>query len=246
MVLDLLGPSVEELFQRCNKKFSLKTTVMVGLQILDRLEHMHGNKFIHRDIKPENFLLGTGDHCDKIYAIDFGLSKKILQKDMVHIPYRDNKSLTGTPRYASINNHLGIEQSRRDDLESLTYMLIYFLKGSLPWQNLKQDPNYGKYEKILEKKLSVSVANLVAGIPREFGQILEYTRALHFVEQPDYYLIRKLLEQALLNEYGELGDNEIFCWEELETSKQYEGGHDEGKGEGDQMREAEDFFDFDK
>ena len=108
MVLDLLGPSLEELFQRCNKKFTIKTTVMVGLQIIDRLEHMHRNKFIHRDIKPENFLIGTHENCDKIYAIDFGLSKKYIQKDSAHIPYKDNKSLTGTPRYASINNHLGI------------------------------------------------------------------------------------------------------------------------------------------
>lgn len=149
MVIDLLGPSLEELFQRCGKKFDLKTTVIVGLQILDRLEHMHRNKFIHRDIKPENFLIGTYQNCDKIYAIDFGLSKKYIQKDGTHMTYKDNKSLTGTPRYASINNHLGIEQSRRDDLESVIYMLIYFLKGSLPWQNLKQDPNYGKYQKIL-------------------------------------------------------------------------------------------------
>lgn len=108
MVLDLLGPSLEELFVRCGKKFTLKTTVMIGLQIIDRLEHMHRHKFIHRDIKPENFLLGTYQNCDKIFVIDFGLSKKYVQKDGSHLPYKDNKSLTGTPRYASINNHLGI------------------------------------------------------------------------------------------------------------------------------------------
>lgn len=139
-------------------------------------------KFVHRDIKPENFLLGTYEKCGKIYIIDFGLSKKFIQKNGTHIPYKDSKSLTGTPRYASINNHLGIQQSRRDDIESVIYMLIYFLKGSLPWQNLKQDSNYGKYEKILQKKLSTSIENLIKDIPMEFGEMLEYARGLHFAE----------------------------------------------------------------
>ena len=130
---------------------------MVGLQIIDRLQYMHEHKFIHRDIKPENFLLGVYENCAIVHIIDFGLSKKYVQKDGSHIPYKDNKSLTGTPRYASINSHLGIEQSRRDDLESVLYMLVYFMKGCLPWQNLRSDGNYGKYEKILEKKLSVSI-----------------------------------------------------------------------------------------
>lgn len=89
---------------------------MIGLQIIDRLEYIHNHKFIHRDIKPENFLLGIYQNCTKVHLIDFGLSKKYIQKDGTHIPYKDNKSLTGTPRYASINSHLGIEQSRRDDL----------------------------------------------------------------------------------------------------------------------------------
>lgn len=149
MVMDLLGPSLQDLFQKCNRRFDLKTVVLIGKQIITRLEYLHSKKFIHRDIKPENFLMGTHQNCTKVFVIDFGLSKKYIQKNGEHIPYKDNKSLTGTPRYASINSHLGIEQSRRDDLESVVYMLIYFLKGSLPWQNLKNDPNYDRYEKIL-------------------------------------------------------------------------------------------------
>lgn len=145
MVMDLLGPSLEDLFQKCNRRFDLRTVVRVGQQIVSRLEYMHSRKFMHRDIKPENFLMGTHQHCMRVFVIDFGLSKKYILKNGEHLPYRDNKSLTGTPRYASINSHLGIEQSRRDDLESVIYMLIYFLKGSLPWQNLKNDPNYDRY-----------------------------------------------------------------------------------------------------
>jgi len=116
MVMDLLGPSLEDLFQRCNKKFDLHTVVRLGIQIVSRLEYMHSKKFIHRDIKPENFLIGTHQYCSKVFVIDFGLSKKYISKNGDHIAYKDNKSLTGTPRYASINSHLGIEQSRRDDL----------------------------------------------------------------------------------------------------------------------------------
>lgn len=141
---------------------------MVGIQIIERLKYLHKKKFIHRDIKPENFLLGMNQHCATIFMIDLGLSKKYIQKSGEHIPYRDDRSLKGTPRYTSLNSHLGIEQSRRDDLESVVYMLIYFLKGQLPWQNLKQDANYDRYEKILEKKLSVSVENLCYGLPHEF------------------------------------------------------------------------------
>lgn len=136
MVMELLGPSLEELFNVCNKKFSLSTGVRVGLQILKLLKYVHSKGVLHRDIKPDNFLIGRKKKANKVYLIDFGLAKK-YSKDGKHIPYRDNKNLTGTARYASINTHLGVEQGRRDDLESLIYVLIYFLKGSLPWQSMK-------------------------------------------------------------------------------------------------------------
>lgn len=134
MVMDLLGPSLEDLFVFCKRKFSLKSVLMIGDQMIQRIEFLHNNHFIHRDMKPDNFLVGINKKANLVYMIDYGLAKRFRDpKTGEHIPYRDNKSLTGTARYASVNTHLGIEQARRDDLESIGFILIYFLKGTLPW-----------------------------------------------------------------------------------------------------------------
>ncbi|CDW53234.1 Casein kinase I alpha [Trichuris trichiura] len=138
LVMDLLGPSLEDLFNFCSRRFSMKTVLMLADQMIGRIEFVHVKNFIHRDIKPDNFLMGIGRHCNKLFVIDFGLAKKFRDnRTRLHIAYREDKSLTGTARYASVNAHLGIEQSRRDDMESMGYVLMYFNMGKLPWQGMK-------------------------------------------------------------------------------------------------------------
>ena len=166
MIIDLLGKSLEELFNQCGRVFNLKTVLALADQMLSRLETIHIKSYIHRDIKPDNFLMGRGNRRSTVFLIDFGLSKLYREpRSHKHIPFRDGKNLTGTARYASIHTHLGDEQSRRDDLESLGYVLMYFLRGSLPWQGLKATTKKQKYEKILEKKVETTIDSLCRGFP---------------------------------------------------------------------------------
>ena len=193
MVMDLLGPSLEDLFNFCGRKLSMKTVLMLADQMIGRIQYVHTKKFIHRDIKPDNFLMGIGRHCNKVFVVDFGLAKKYKDsRTHMHIPYREDKNLTGTARYASINAHLGIEQSRRDDMESFGYVLMYFNRGSLPWQGLKAATKRQKYERISEKKIATSVEVLCKGFPDEFAMYLNYSKNLRFDEAPDYIYLRTL------------------------------------------------------
>ncbi|KAL9983527.1 hypothetical protein ACROYT_G005713 [Oculina patagonica] len=193
LVMDLLGPSLEDLFNFCSRKFTMKTVLMLADQMIGRIEYFHNKNFIHRDIKPDNFLMGISKNCNKLYIIDFGLAKKFRDsRTKMHITYREDKNLTGTARYASINAHLGIEQSRRDDMESLGYVLMYFIRSSLPWQGLKAATKKQKYERISEKKMSTPVEVLCKGYPAEFAMYLNYCRGLRFDEAPDYMYLRQL------------------------------------------------------
>eukprot|EP00828_Plagiopyla_frontata_P021528 TRINITY_DN28120_c0_g1_i1.p1 TRINITY_DN28120_c0_g1~~TRINITY_DN28120_c0_g1_i1.p1 ORF type:complete len:313 (+),score=64.09 TRINITY_DN28120_c0_g1_i1:108-1046(+) len=199
LILDLLGPNLDDLLQFCGGKFNLKTVLMIADQMLNSIEYIHSKNFIHRDIKPENFLVGLGKKSDQIFVIDFGLAKKFRDpRTSLHIPYTENLSLTGTARYASINTHLGIEQSRRDDLESLGYVLMYFLRGDLPWMGLEAENKQEKYKLIREKKISTPVDVLCSGFPEEFTTILKYFRSLQFEERPDYVWVKRVFQDLFV------------------------------------------------
>jgi len=220
MVIDLLGPSLEDLFNFCGRRFSLKTVLMFADQTISRVEYVHSKSFLHRDIKPDNFLMGTGKKGHHVYVIDFGLAKKYRDpKSHQHIPYKEGKSLTGTARYASINTHLGIEQARRDDLESVGYIFLYFLRGSLPWQGLRAQTKKQKYDRISEKKMATPVEVLCKGYPPEFSHYLNYVRSLRFEDKPDYQYLRKLFRDLFLREGCQM--DYVFDWTQkrIEESK---------------------------
>ena len=187
MVMELLGQNLEDLFSYCTKHFTLKTILMITIQLIERIKHVHDNNYVHRDIKPENFLVGKESTSKTIYILDFGLAKRFRDEyTHIHIPLKENRNLTGTARYASCNAHNGLEQSRRDDMESLAYVILYFFKGKLPWQGLKHKDKNEKYAKIKEMKMSITPEKLCEGIPQEFAQYLTMVKKLGFEEEPEY------------------------------------------------------------
>ena len=187
MVMDLLGQNLEDLYNYCAKNFTLKTIIMIIIQIIERLKHVHDNHYIHRDIKPENFLIGKDNTEKTIYLIDFGLAKRYRDEyTQIHIPLKENRNLTGTARYASCNAHNGLEQSRRDDMESIAYVILYFFRKKLPWQGLKCKDKNEKHAKIKELKMSITPEKLFEGIPKEFADYLTMVKKLGFEDEPAY------------------------------------------------------------
>ncbi|KAK8888530.1 serine/threonine protein kinase [Tritrichomonas musculus] len=207
----LHGKNLSDIFHSCGHIFPIKTVYMLADQMISRLEFLHNKDIIHRDIKPENFLIGKGKKQNVIYLVDFGLSKFYRDPiSHIHIPFREGKPLVGTARYVSLHVHEGIEPSRRDDLESLAYLLIYFAKGKLPWQRFIANDKAAKRRFIYEKKQSTPINILCEGLPQEFAIFLEYTRKLDFEEVPDYSYYKNMFRSALLR-MGECYDYK-FSW----------------------------------
>ncbi|XP_067932822.1 casein kinase I-like [Watersipora subatra] len=198
LAMELLGPNIDDLYTANDNHFSLRCVCGMAMQMITRLESLHKYDFIHRDIKPENFMIGRYKKASVVYLSDMGLCKKFRDSTLnVHIPFQTNRSLAGTARYASVNALTGNEQSRRDDIESLGYMLVYLIKGQLPWQGLKGDDRKQKYSRICECKRQTTTEALCAGLPSEFSQYVSYARNLKFEEDPNYNYLRGLFTTRL-------------------------------------------------
>lgn len=214
LVMEYLGPSLESLFIKNNNKFKINTIAGIGIQILRILEKVHNAGILHRDIKPHNFLIGKTDRDSrKVYIIDFGISKKFM-KQYKHIKYMEGKSYCGSLRYCSLRNHIGVEPSRRDDLESVGFMLLRFFKKTLPWQGIshKIKDNKEKSEIIKLKKLKTSVEELCEDCLLEFKFYIEYCRSLDFREKPNYNYLIGLFNNILIRN-GVTLDTLVYDWE---------------------------------
>lgn len=201
LVMDLLGKSLQTLFNENDKSFSIKTVLMIADQMITRVEYLHHKNLIHRDIKPDNFVIGKGKKSNQIYMIDMGISKPYCDRyTHEHIKFCTGKSVSGTIRYTSINSHMGHEQSRRDDLESVAYVLVYLLKGTLPWINVQASNKTEKNQMIRDLKINTPIEKICEGIPQEFADFLSSVRSLSFEEKPDYAKYRKMFRKLFIRE----------------------------------------------
>ncbi|KAL9116097.1 MAG: hypothetical protein Q9227_000466 [Pyrenula ochraceoflavens] len=216
LVFELLGPSLEDLFNYCGRSFSLKTVLLIMDQLICRLQYIHSKNVVHRDIKPENFLMGTGRKGNCIYITDLGLASEYSNHRAHTGPFPSDPHLLGTARFASINGHYGIQrQSRRDDMESLGYLFLYFLNGRLPWQGMKAEVGQDNHVAVMERKMNIKTEELCGGIPREFGTYVDHIRGLKFEDKPDYSYLRTMFRNLFVRS-GFEHDN-VFDW----TVKKY-------------------------
>ena len=204
MIMELLGKSLEGLIkQYSDEKLSLKTVCMLGIEMVEILKKVHEKHYIHRDIKPDNFAIGYSDQS-KLYLIDFGLAKQYRSsRTLKQKPMQTNKKLTGTARYASINALRGCDQSRRDDLESVGYVVAYLLRGNLPWQGILVKTKEEKYAKILYRKENVTSEQLFIGFPNELSTYMNYCKNLGYEEEPNYEYLSNLFKDIITKELKE-------------------------------------------
>ena len=217
LTMQLLGNNLQTMFER-EGSFSLKTVCLLAFQMLSVIEHIHNKGVIHRDIKPENFVLGKEPESNSkyLYLIDFGLSK-FFDKNSFNDIITNKKNLTGTPRYASVNAQRGLEQSMRDDLESIGYVLIYFLKGKLPWMGINDRDQIQKNKKICVRKIETSSSDLCYGLPKEFVEYFDYCKNLEFEQKPDYVMLKELFMKILRTEKERF--DYVYDWNEVEKNK---------------------------
>ena len=215
LVMELMGKSLEEIFESLpKKKMSVNCVAKIGIQMIEILEYIHKKHIIHRDIKPDNFVMGRGDKSKYVYLLDFGLAKKYRSSTTLkHYRMTKKKNLTGTARYASINALNGLTQSRRDDLEAVGYVLIYFLRGKLPWQGLRVKNKEDRYHKIMEIKQETSPSLLCHGFPKEFKKYVEYTRNLEYEQDPDYEMLKNLFKTVLYNNKVNKDNFFVYDWD---------------------------------
>eukprot|EP01017_Pseudomicrothorax_dubius_P047647 TRINITY_DN8581_c0_g1_i1.p1 TRINITY_DN8581_c0_g1~~TRINITY_DN8581_c0_g1_i1.p1 ORF type:complete len:532 (-),score=60.83 TRINITY_DN8581_c0_g1_i1:112-1707(-) len=218
LFMTCLGHNLEKLFKICGGKFSMKTVLIIADQILNRIEALHSKGWLHRDIKPENFTIGLTKNWNLIHLIDFGLAKQYRDSSGKHIAYREGRGMVGTARYTSVHSHKGGEHSRRDDLESIGYLLIYFLKGKLPWQNLPFDNNAEKYRKIAEMKNNIPPETLCKDLPDAFLKYMIYVKNLTFTQAPDYKFLKKLFRILFFEQRFEYDYNYDWIKKEENTS----------------------------
>lgn len=216
LVMTLLNKDLKELFEKCGKRFSLKTVLYIAIQTITRMEVLHSKNYIYRDIKPENFMIGMPETevAKIVHLIDFGTIKMFIEptdNGPKHIQFRDGKQAIGTARYASCNAHFGYELSRRDDLESLAYMFLLFLKGNLPWSGLMANTAMEQFRKIGSMKQAMTPEQLFDGYPSEFADYLTHVRNLKFDETPDYETHRRNFFS--LFEKLNLVDDGLFDWD---------------------------------
>jgi casein kinase 1 len=208
IVMKLLGPSLESLLHK-HKRFTVKSVIRLAISMIGIIKYIHSCGYLHRDIKPDNFVIGH-DELSKLYCIDFGLAKKYIKKNGDHIEFSSDRKFCGTARYASIAAHKNQEQARKDDLESIAYLLVYLYKGKLPWQSIKHKDKNERYRLIGEMKNTMTEEEICTNMPKEFLVFLKYVRSMDFEDIPPYSALQKMFERL----YESRGyENDRLDWE---------------------------------